>query len=134
MSYLWIDLWDKSCWIAYTNTWIIVMYKQVSRVSLISELKKIIKEKGIKTIVLWMPYDLYWLENKQLNKTIAFKNKLESIFPNINVETIDERFTTSQAMDVLKELNIKDKKNYKDSMSAYFILETYISKKNINLF
>lgn len=132
MNYLRIDLWDKSCWIAYTNMWIIFMYKQVWRVSLISELKKIVKEKKIDVIVLWMPYDLYWIENKQLKKTISFKKKLSSIFKDLIIDVIDERFTTFEALKTLKELNIKDKSKNKDSLSAYFILESYLSKKSIN--
>ena len=127
MNYLSIDLWDKLCWIAYTNMWIIFTSNSISRFKLVNEIKTIILEKDISKIIVGLPYDLYWKNTKQLDKTKKFIQKLKVIFPNIQIEWIDERYTTFEALDILKTLKQKDIKNKKDSMSAYLILESYIS-------
>lgn len=129
MNYLSIDLWDKICWIAYLNMWIIFTLKAIPRTKLIQELKKIIPQKQISKIIVWMPYDLYWIDNKQLNKTKIFVNKLQNFFPNMQIETIDERFTTFESTYILKKIKEKNIKEKKDSLSAYLILETYLNKK-----
>jgi len=129
MNYLGIDLWDKRCWIAYTIEWIILTLPYIERVKLVWELKKIILEKNISKIIIWLPYDLYWVENKQLKKTKKFISKLKNIFPNIEIIEIDERFTTIESINILSKIWEKNIKNLKDSMSAFLILETYLNKK-----
>lgn len=130
MSYLWIDLWDKNCWLAYTLEWVIFTLPSIERHKLVNELKKIIREKNIKIIVVWLPYDLYWIDNKQLEKTIKFIEKIENIFPQIKIEKVDERFTTFESLNILNELKEKNIKSKKDSLSAFLILETYLNKTN----
>lgn len=130
MNYLWIDLWNKRCWLAYsTFWWIIFTLPSANRFELVPTLKKIIKEKSIETIVLGMPYDLYWIDKVQLDRTNKFYEKLKDIFPEIKIHTVDERFTTFEAINILnqfeKKENIKDKK---DSMSAFLILESFLQK------
>lgn len=132
MNYLWIDLWDKNCWLAYSLEWIVFTLPQVERHTLVNELKKIIKEKNIWTIVVWLPYDLYWKDLNQLDKTKKFIEKLKDIFPEIKIDWIDERFTTFESLNILgsfeKKSNISSKK---DSMSAFLILESYLNKRNL---
>ncbi|MDR1944624.1 MAG: Holliday junction resolvase RuvX [Candidatus Peribacteria bacterium] len=41
---------------------------------------------------------------KQLEKTKKFKEKLEKIFPAIKVESVDERYTSFEADNILKTL------------------------------
>lgn len=130
MNYLSIDLWNKRCWLAYSNLWIIFTLPFVPRVRLVRELKKIILEKQISKIVVWMPYDLYSMDFRQLNKTKKFILKLKEIFKDIEVIEMDERFTTFESLSLLNEIwdkkNIKEKK---DSLSAYLILERFLSQK-----
>lgn len=129
MNYLSIDLWDKKCWLAYSNLWIIFTLPFIVRIKLIRELKKIVLEKKISKIIIWMPYDLYWNNFKQLNKTKKFIFKLKQIFKNIEIIEIDERFTTFESFNILDMLwnkeNINEKK---DSLSAYLILERFFLK------
>jgi putative transcription antitermination factor YqgF len=129
--YIWIDLWDKRCWIAIYLQWIIVPKAVVPRVNLINELKKIIKKYNMEIIVVWLPYDLYWKNLKQLNKTEKFIEKLKNIFPNKKIESIDERFTTFEADNILKEIWWKNKNWNKDDISASLILENYLNAKNL---
>lgn len=127
--YLWIDLWDKRCWIALEIEWIVIPKDIVLRPKLVSYLKKITTEYNIQVIVVWLPYDLYQKDFKQLNKTKEFIEKLKNIFPNIKIEWVDERFTSFEADQVLNRMWIKSKQWNKDDISAVFILESYINKK-----
>jgi len=128
MNYLWIDLWNKKCWLAINLEGITFPYKIVSRHELISEIKKIIKEKNIWVIIVGLPYDLYWTDIKQLNKTQNFIKKIKNIFPDLIIEWIDERFTSLEAQNILFEKQAK-KEEKKDAISAYLILESYLNKK-----
>jgi len=130
--YLSIDLWDKRCWIAITIHWIVMPKGIVPRVKLIKYLKDLIKEYNIKVIVVGLPYDLYFKKLKQLEKTKVFISKLNEIFPNLKIDSIDERFTSFEADLVLDELWIKNKNWKKDDISAVLILESYL--KNIDYF
>lgn len=132
MNYLSIDLWNKLCWLAYNSVWnIIFTMDSIPRVELVNKLKKIIIEKNIQSIIIWMPYDLYWIDNKQFIKTKKFIDKLRIIFPDIEIEEIDERFTTFESINFLKSIWEKNIKQKKDSLSAYFILESYLQKNSL---
>lgn len=124
--YLAIDLWDKRCWIAVTIEGIILPKDIVARTSLINVLKKYINDYKIKVIVVWLPYDLYNSNLKQLDKTKKFIEKLKLIFPNIKIDSIDERFTSFEADSILKTMWIKDTSGQKDAISASLILESYL--------
>ena len=126
--YLWIDLWDKRCWVAVFVEGIIFPKWIILRPKLITELRKLIKEYNIKTIVVWLPYDLYWKNLKQLDKTKVFIEKLKQIFPDLKIEWVDERFTSFEADLVLDSMWIKDKQWQKDDISAVIILESYLKK------
>ena len=126
MSSIWIDLWNKRCWIAVEVAGIAMPKNIVSRVSLINELKKIIKEYGSDTLVIWLPYDLFWKDFKQLDRTNKFIEKLKKIFPDMNIEWVDERFTSFEADRTLDDLGQKNKKGQKDAISAALILESYL--------
>jgi putative Holliday junction resolvase len=127
--YLWIDLWDKRCWIATCVEWIVFPKWIILRPKLITELRKLIKEYKIEVIVVWLPYDLYWKNLRQLDKTKVFIWKLKEIFPNIKVEWVDERFTSFEADSILDSMWVRDKNWNKDDISAALILETYLKQK-----
>lgn len=124
--YLAIDLGDKRCGIAITIEWIPIPKEIVNRTLIINTLKKYIKSYDIKVIVVWLPYDLYNTDLKQLNKTKQFIEKLKIIFPDLKIDSIDERFTTFEAENVLKSMKIKEMKWKKDDISAALILESYL--------
>jgi putative transcription antitermination factor YqgF len=127
---LWIDLWDKRCWIAVEVQKIVLPKGIFIRAKLIPELKNLIKEYKIWVIVVWLPYDLYWKNFKQLDKTKKFIDKLTIIFPDLIIDSIDERFTSFEADIILNEMWIKDTKGKKDDISAVLILESYLKQKN----
>ena len=129
--YLWIDLWDKRCWIAIETEGIVFPKWIILRPKLITELRSIIKEYNIEVIVVWLPYDLYGKNLKQLDKTNVFIEKLKNIFPKLKIEWMDERFTSFEADLVLDTMWIKDKKWQKDDISAALILESYLKKNKV---
>jgi len=124
--YLAIDLWDKRCWIAVTVEGIVMPKDIVPRTSLINALKKYISDYKIKVIVVWLPYDLYNIDHKQLDKTKKFIEKLKIIFPDLKIDSIDERFTSFEADSILRTMWIKDTSGQKDAISASLILESYL--------
>lgn len=127
--YLSIDLWDKRCWIAVFIEWIVIPKSIVSRANLIKILKKYILEYNVEVIVVWLPFDLYQKDKKQLHKTENFIQKLEKIFPYLRVVGVDERYTSFEASDILNTLGEKDLEWKKDAISACLILETYLNKQ-----
>jgi len=120
MSILGIDYWEKKVWLAIEIENIAFSYAIIDRVKIIKELKKIIKEKNIKTIVIWEPFDFYWQENKTLLKVQKFKKNLQELFPDLKIESIDERFTTKI---------VDNSKNKRDDLSAVVILQDYLDRK-----
>jgi len=129
--YLWIDLWDKRCWIAIEIDGIVFPKLIIPRIKLVSEIKKLTIEYSIEVIVVWLPFDLYGKKLRQLDKTKKFVEKLKDIFPKLKIKTIDERFTSFEADMVLDSMWVKDKNWKKDDISAVLILESYL-KQNKN--
>ena len=119
MSYIAIDLWDKKVWLAVAVEGISMPKSIVARTKLIDALKKMQSEYDAHTFVVGLPYDLYGVRVKQLEKTQKFIGKLQEIFPDIKVEGYDERFSTLEA----RRDNDKDEV---DDISASLILEGYL--------
>ena len=66
-----------------------------------------------------------------MDVTLKFIQKLKCKFNKIQIEQVDERLTTVAAHRTMNMLNInkKDKRNIVDTISAVYILETFINKK-----
>lgn len=129
MSAIAIDLWDKRCGIATESLWIAFAQDIVARHEVISVVKKYISKNNYDTIVVWLPHDLYGKRDKQLNKTKFFIEKLESIFPEINIIWVDERFTSFAADQTLRELGKDHNIGQKDALAAAEILQTYLDTR-----
>lgn len=93
-------------------------------------LDEILKLYEIDTIVIGMPINMNGTKTDRVEVTNKFIHKLKCKFPKILIETIDERLTTVAAHKTMNYLNInkKDKKNIVDTISAVYILETYMNK------
>ena len=129
MTAIAIDLWDKRCGIATEVNGIAFAQDIVARHALISVIKKYISEEKYTKIIVWLPHDLYWKKDKQLNKTKDFITKLESIFPEVSVLWVDERFTSFAADQTLRELWNNQNIGQKDALAAAEILQTYLDTK-----
>ena len=101
-------------------------------------LKKIdeyLQEYDIDTIVLGMPYNMDGTRSQRVELTEKFMHKLKCKYNNLKIDYIDERLTTVAAHKTMNllDVNKRKKKNIVDTISAVYILETYMNKiKNAN--
>ena len=86
----------------------------------------------ISTFVVGMPINMDGTSGERVEVTKKFIHKLKCKFNNIKIETVDERLTTVQAHKTMNFLNIDSskKKNIVDTISAVYILETYMNKQS----
>ena len=95
-------------------------------------LDEILKQYQIDTIVIGLPITLKGTESERTKKTEEFIHKLKCKYNKIKIETIDERLTTVAAHKTMNYLGINKnkKRNIVDTISAVYILETYINRKD----
>ena len=101
---------------------------------ILRRLDEIFEENDVSTIVVGMPYSLSGEKNTRVEVTEKFIHKLKCKYPDKNVETIDERLTTVAAHKTMNflDINKRKKRSIVDTISAVYILETYIGK-NFNI-
>ena len=101
--------------------------------NLIPFLEKYIAENSVEKILIGLPVRLNGeLSDVEISIQKLIK-KITSLFPNIPVERVDERFTSKIASHFIS-LSGKNKKNREnkhllDEVSATLILQTYLEKK-----
>lgn len=93
-------------------------------------LDEILEQYEIDTIVVGMPLNLKGEKTVRAELTEKFIHKLKCKYNKILIETVDERLTTVAAHKTMNFLNIdkNKKKSIVDTISAVYILETYINK------
>lgn len=93
---------------------------------LIPELTKIITEKKITDVVLGYPKNMDNTEGFASKRSQNFKVMLEKL--NVKVHLVDERLSTTEALNILKETGNKNlkQKNIVDAIAASIILERYL--------
>ena len=97
----------------------------------LKRIEEIINEYEVDTIVIGMPYKLNGDEADRVEVTKNFIHKLKCKFNKINIKEIDERLTTVAAHKTMNYLGVKNKnkKNIVDTISAVYILETYMKNQ-----
>ena len=85
----------------------------------------------IDTIVVGMPLHMNGDVSKRAIETQKFIHKLKCKYNKVKIETVDERLTTVEAHRTMNFLDVDKhkKKDIVDTISAVYILETYINKK-----
>ena len=88
------------------------------------------KYKDVDTIVVGMPLNMNGTISKRAEITNEFVHKLKCKYNKMKIETIDERLTTVEAHKTMNFLNVNKnkKRNIVDTISAVYILETYLNK------
>lgn len=96
----------------------------------LKRLEEIFNEYKIDTIVIGLPINMNGTKTERVEITEKFIHKIKCRFNKMKVETIDERLTTVAAHKTMNFLNINKnkKKNIVDTISAVYILETYMDK------
>lgn len=96
----------------------------------LKRLEEIFAEYNIDTIVIGLPLNMNGTKSERVEVTEKFIHKLKCKFNKIAIEKIDERLTTVAAHKTMNYLNINKtkKRNIVDTISAIYILETYMDK------
>ncbi len=101
----------------------------------LKRLEEILNDYEVDTIVIGMPINMDGSKTERVEITNKFIHKLKCKFNKIAIETVDERLTTVAAHRTMNFLNVNknNKRNIVDTISAVYILETYMNKiKNEN--
>lgn len=106
-----------------------ISYKGNDKI-LLKRLDEIMEQYEIETIVVGMPYNMDGTKTQRAEVTEKFLHKLKCKYNKIKIETIDERLTTVAAHKAMNFLDINKhkKRGIVDTISAVYILETYMNK------
>lgn len=117
--------------LGYTAQGLETIHHQGNDKIILKRLEEILQKYEIGTFVIGMPVNMDGTKTERVEVTEKFIHKLRCKFPKIKVETIDERPTTVAAHRTMNLLEIdgKKKKNIVDTISAVYILETYMKKQ-----
>ena len=93
-------------------------------------LDEIFEKYEIETIVVGLPLNMNGTISERAEITKKFVHKLKCKYNKIKIEEIDERLTTVAAHKTMNFLDVNKhkKRNIVDTISAVYILETYLNK------
>lgn len=137
MRYLGLDLGTTSLGVAIsdkTNTLVspltLVKFKKEDYNDALNKLMEIIKDKNISKVVLGLPKNMDNSLGFAAQRSLNFKKILES--ENVEVMLEDERLTTVEAINIMKNNGLKriNEQNKTDVLSAVLILESYLKRQN----
>ena len=99
---------------------------------ILKRLDEILEKYEVDTIVVGRPINMNGTPSERTNITEKFIHKLKCKYNKMKIETVDERLTTIAAHKTMNflEINKNKKKNIVDTISAVYILEMYINRKN----
>jgi len=105
----------------------------VSTNNLITFLKDYIKNEKIELFLIGEPKRMNNSPSESEVLIIPFMKKLESVFPNIPIKRVDERFTSKMAFQTMIDSGLKKKQRKNkaliDEISATLILQSYLYSK-----
>ena len=98
---------------------------------LLKRLDEILEQYEVDTIVIGKPINMNGTSSERTEITEKFIHKLKCKYNTLKIETIDERLTTVAAHKTMNLLDVNKykKKNIVDTISAVYILETYMNKQ-----
>ena len=97
---------------------------------LLKRLDEILEQYEVDTIVIGKPINMNGTSSERTEITEKFIHKLKCKYNKLKIETIDERLTTVAAHKTMNFLDVGKNKKRKivDTISAVYILETYLNK------
>lgn len=97
---------------------------------ILRRLDEILATYEIETIVVGMPLHMNGTISERAKVTKEFIHKLKCKYNQLKIETVDERLTTVEAHKTMNflEVNKNKKRDVVDTISAMYILETYLNK------
>ena len=93
-------------------------------------LDEILEKYEVDTIVVGMPLNMNGTVSERAKITQEFIHKLKCKYNKLKIDWIDERLTTVEAHKTMNflDINKNKKRNIVDTISAVYILETYLNK------
>ena len=136
MRIIGIDYGDARTGIAITDALKITaqgletIHNEGSDKMILRRLDELIEEYSVDTIVIGRPINMNGTPSERTEKTDQFIHKLKCKYNKLKIETVDERLTTVAAHKTMNFLSVNKnkKKNIVDTISAVYILETYLNK------
>ena len=97
---------------------------------ILKRLDEILEQYEVDTIVIGKPINMNGTTSERTEITERFIHKLKCKYNKLKIETIDERLTTVAAHKTMTFLDVgkNKKRNIVDTISAVYILETYLNK------
>ncbi len=97
---------------------------------ILKRLDEILEQYEIDTIVVGMPLHMNGTLSERAKITEEFIHKLKCKYNKLKIDFIDERLTTVEAHKTMNflDVNKNKKRNIVDTISAMYILETYLNK------
>jgi len=105
----------------------------VESTKLMDELKRLVKEEKVATFVLGLPKRLDNSDAHVTQNVLLLKEAIEKEIPVVQVELLDERFTSKMASQSMHTAGAtkkqKKQKELVDKVSATIILQSYLSQQ-----
>ncbi len=97
---------------------------------ILRRLDEILSQYEIDTIVIGKPINMDGTSSERTEITERFIHKLKCKYNKLKIEIVDERLTTVAAHKTMNflDINKNKKRNIVDTISAVYILETYLNK------
>ena len=110
-------------------------FKTVNTSEIISFINNYIKETKVELIVVGLPFNLRGEETDATKKTLSFISVLRKKYPQIKLDTYDERYTSKIAKETIlmmgKSKKFRQDKSNIDKVSASIILQSYQKRKGL---
>ena len=141
MRSLGIDYGDSRCGFAITDALNITVQGLETLKSngndklILKKIDEYLQQYEIDTIIVGMPFLLNGDKAERAKKTELFIHKLKCKYNKLKIDWIDERLTTVEAHKTMNFLDVNKhkKKNIVDTISAVYILETYVNKNKLDI-
>ena len=131
-----IDYGTKRVGVAVTDSLQIIVngLDTIPTTDIFDFLKKYMEEEEVECIVVGEPMHKDGNPAQIAHLVVGFIRKLKKLFPEIKVDTQDERFTSKDAKEIILQSGIKKKKRRNDKelvdkISAVLILQDYLGHR-----
>lgn len=100
-------------------------------------LEDYLKKEDVESIIVGLPKQMNGKPSENMKRIEPFVNRLKKLYPKINIEYFDERFTSKLAHQAMIDGGLKkqDRRNKElvDEISATIILQGYMESRRLRL-
>lgn len=100
-------------------------------------LEDYLKKEEVESIIVGLPKQMNGQPSQNMKRIEPFVNRLKKLYPKINIEYFDERFTSKLAHQAMIDGGLKkqDRRNKElvDEISATIILQGYMESRRLRL-